>query len=336
MTIADIGETGLIKQIQKIIGSTVSPEVIIPIGDDSAALKTSNDVYQLLTCDIQIEDSHFRLDWISPYQLGRRAMSVNLSDIAAMGGEPKYALISLGLPKNLDLDFFNELYRGFRDQGDETATQIIGGNLAHTDEKIIIDIFLIGEVKSTQLMTRKGARPGDRIYISGLVGSGFGGYLALKQFDKEFTTELSDLVEAYLQPKPRLEAGRSAAKSGYCTALIDVSDGLSTDIHHLCSSSGVGAELYQLNIPISENLSIIADIVHSEIHELALHGGEDYELLFTMRQDTPQDVIDEIAVESGITLTEIGRILHKSNDIKVVDLNGKRELLQPSGWDHFL
>ncbi len=169
-SLSEIGEFSLIERIKKILPETDNPELLVDIGDDAALIKINDQRALVITCDIQIEDQHFRREYMSPYQIGRRAMAVNLSDIAAMGGKPRYALVSLGLPPSLSTDEYDSLFRGMRDELYPTTAAIIGGNLARSADRLIVDITLLGEVDLPHYRTRRGAKAGDRIFVSGRLG----------------------------------------------------------------------------------------------------------------------------------------------------------------------
>lgn len=334
-TVADIGEFGLIARLQQFIPPVESDGLIAGIGDDAAVVRLDEHRAMLITCDIQIEDQHFRTDYISYYQLGRRAMAVNLSDIAAMGGKPLFALISLAFPSSLPLDHFDELYRGMRDQLTEFSATIIGGNIAKADHGLIIDITLIGEVEMGQLLLRTGARPGDRILITGQLGGAAAGLAILTNFGRAYPDQFAPLVEKHRQPCPRIAAGQLLAQSGFATAMIDISDGLASDLYHILSASRVGAEIDQQRIPLPQQIHLACEAVHRPVWDVVLHGGEDYELLVTMKSETPDHIIERIMRESGTPITEIGRILEPEAGYSLIDVDQKRIPIRPQGWDHF-
>lgn len=334
-TIDQIGEFGLIDRIQKLLPQLSSQDVILGIGDDTAVIRIDDYRSLLATCDIQIEDTHFRLNRITAYQLGRRSMAVNLSDIASMGGKPTFALVSLGLPNETPLVVFENLFKGMRDQLAEFSAHIIGGNLANSYEKLIIDIFMLGEVASNRILTRSGAQVGDRIFVTGSLGASAAGFYVLEKFGEAFPKEFADLVRAHLQPQPQIRAGTLMAQSGFASAMIDISDGLVSDLFHLCDMSQVGAEVYRERLPLANNLVQIESIAPKNKFDLALNGGEDYELLFTVKSETPPNIIKKIVNQSETALTEIGRILPQKEGVWLIDAENNRLPLQPKGWNHF-
>lgn len=334
-SVADIGEFGLIDRIQKILPEAKHEDVLIGIGDDTAVIKIDAHRAWLVTCDIQVEDQHFRLQHISPYQLGRRAMAVNLSDIAAMGGKPTFALVSLGFPKSLPLSDFENLFKGMGDQLAEFSAIIIGGNLSNTESKMIIDITLLGEVSPKQFLTRSGAKAGDRIFVTGNLGASGAGFYLLEKYGKNYPTEFDELVQSHRQPIPRIQIGQRIAQSSWGTAMIDLSDGLASDLNHICKMSSVGAEIYQYQIPLPDNIFKASALTNHLPLQLALHSGEDYELLFAARPEIPNSLLNSIIKDTGVPITEIGRILPADCGYYIIDRQSEKSPIQPKGWDHF-
>jgi thiamine-monophosphate kinase len=334
-SISEIGEFGLIERIKKLVPKASEDNILMGIGDDTAIIKITAEKWLLATCDIQIEDTHFRIRRGSPYQIGRRAMTVNLSDIASMGGKPTYALISAGLPPDLKTENFDDLFKGMSDALAEHSAFIIGGNLAHISDKLIIDVFLLGEISPDQILLRSGARPDDRIFVTGTLGASAAGFYVLENYQKDYPEKFTHLVRSHLEPVARIEAGMAIAKSGYATSMIDISDGLAGDLKHICESSNVGAEIFSGNIPFPERIDELADYISKSKLDLALHGGEDYELLFTMQPDTPSQIIKKIATESETNITEVGRIVSMEEGYNIITAENQRLPLKPKGWDHF-
>ncbi|MBD3233934.1 MAG: thiamine-phosphate kinase [candidate division Zixibacteria bacterium] len=334
LTVAGIGEFGLIDRIKSMINPSMSDNVIIGIGDDTAAIKIDENKVLLATCDIQVEDIHFKLDFISPYQLGKRAIAVNLSDIGSMGGKPTFALVSMALPKKMSVDNFDEVIRGMQDQMKQFSGSIIGGNLARTNQGLIIDIFMMGEAQAGRILTRSGAKAGNLIFTTGCAGSSAFGLKILQKFGKRFPAEYDRLVKKQLEPEPRIELACRLAESNFVTSMIDTSDGLGADLKHICDGSEVGAELYQDEIPVEE---LVDDYVaESEINKWKqiLFGGEDYELLFTAPSKY-EDQIKEISKSSGIPITKIGKITEPESGLAVIKDDGSRMVLDGEGWNHF-
>lgn len=334
-TVADLGEWNLIQRIQQLLPAMSGRDVILGIGDDSAILRLDDHRALLITCDIQVQNQHFRLQQISPYQLGRRAMAVNLSDIAAMGGRPTYALVSLGFSADFAASSFDALIGGLRDQLAEFSAQIIGGNLSRTRHDLIIDITLLGEAPIQQALTRSGAQAGDRIFVTGTLGESAAGFYVLEHYGTNYPAEFEPLVRKHLQPIPRLTAGQLIAQSGFATSMTDISDGLAADLDHICSASGVGAEIDEDRLPRPDRIDQVATRSGQSIRTLLLHRGEDYELLFTLRPETPTTVVNSIVQSSGVPLTEIGRMVPKEAGMDLISHDRQRLALHPEGWNHF-
>ncbi|PIX21438.1 MAG: thiamine-phosphate kinase, partial [Deltaproteobacteria bacterium CG_4_8_14_3_um_filter_45_9] len=230
----EIGEFGLINRIRKWITSS-DPALVQGIGDDVAVIKMGAKAL-LVTTDILIEGIHFDRSWLDPYQLGRKSLAVNLSDIASMGGIPKYFLISIGLPKNLPLSFISSFYLGLKKEAKQFRVELIGGDTS-LSQKIVINICLLGEGRKKDLLFRKGARVGDDLFVSGTLGDAALGLKILQEKGKIIGAE--GLIKKHLSPCPRVELGQTIAKHHWATAMIDVSDGLLIDTSHLLQESGV-------------------------------------------------------------------------------------------------
>jgi len=311
--IKDIGEVDLIGRISK---NPRNKSILMGIGDDAAVVKTK-DGLQVLTTDCMVEGDHFRTDWFTPKQIGMKSIEINVSDIAAMGAIPKYALISLALPKTLEVSFVDEFYDGMWSSCEKYSMEIIGGNMTHS-EKIVISITLIGEVDKKNLCLRGDAKPSDYIFISGEIGYGRAG-LRLFQEKKD---GYDFVKKRYLEPKAQLDF--SLKVSQYANAMIDVSDGLASEIKHICNESKCGAIIYKEKIPINNAVCAAAKKLNENEMDYALYGGEDFELLFTVSENN-LDNIDGFL---------IGRI-NDGSRIKI-QYNNKEKDLVCKGYDHFL
>ena len=333
--IAEFGEFPLIERITRILPKINDPNLLVDIGDDTAVIKIDQQRALLVTCDIQIEGQHFRLEYMTAYQVGKRAMAVNLSDIAAMGGTPRYALISLGLPKTFSVEDYDSLFEGMRDELYSHQAVIVGGNLSQSADKLIIDISLLGEVILPHYLTRAGAQVGDRIFVSGKLGASGAGYQILQKYGKSYPKKFQSQVDAHILPCPRVELGKRLAEIGQITAMIDISDGLAGDLYHICEKSGVGAEIYEEQLPLADNIQEISRLTVKPILDIALHSGEDYELAFTVSPETSHESIEVVSKSLSISLTEIGKIVPSSQGYYLRNSQGKKTILQPRGWDHF-
>lgn len=327
MLIRDIGEFELIKRISAGLVCTGRP-VIVGIGDDSAVLHPPEGKLQLVTTDMLVENVHFRLDTAKPFQIGWKSLAVNISDIAAMGGEPTYAFISIGLPRETTVEFVDELYSGIRRIAEVYSVDIVGGDTVSSPH-LIINIALLGEVEAENLVLRSGAKTGDALVVTGDLGGSEAGLAILKH---ELPVEGT---EKHLMPTPRVREGRFLAKSGHVTSMIDISDGLASEVHHICEASGTGARLCMRSIPISGNVHRVAEYIGKGRYDFALYGGEDYELLFTCQPDKVSLLAEDILKDCGTPLTIVGQIMEKSHSITMEDIAGRIAPLEPRGYDHF-
>lgn len=327
MLIKDIGEFNLIKRVSAGIGRVHRP-VIAGIGDDTAVLTSPTGKLLLMTTDMLVENVHFRLDTATAFQIGWKSLAVNISDIAAMGGEPTYAFVSIGLPRQTDVEFVDELYSGMREIAGIYCVDIIGGDTVSSPQ-VIINISLMGESDAGKCILRSGAKTGDIIGVTGDLGGSSAGLDIL-------TSKLPiEGTEKHLMPVPRVNEGRMLALSGYVNSMIDVSDGLSSEVNHICEQSGTGARLYMKNIPLSHNVRQVAECTGRDPYDYALYGGEDYELLFTCQPDGFQVLADEMLKVFGTPLTCIGRIVNASESVIITDLSGNDLELKPCGYNHF-
>lgn len=340
MELKDIGEFGLIKRLTKNI--TLDKEsVIVGVGDDVAVVKTKAEKYLLLTCDILIEGTHFTKETITPYQLGKKVVAINVSDIAAKGGIPKQALISIGLPKDTKVVYVEQIYRGIKEQSKKFNIDIVGGNTALSKDKIFVDLFLVGEIKPDLLLLRSRAKPDDKILVTGNLGDSSAGLKIIEnqdlklediKFEKKYKTKLK---QAHLSPNPRLLESRIIAKSNLANSMMDISDGLSSDLAKICEASNVGAIIWEEKIPVSKETLAFAKSIGKSPFNFALHGGEDYELLFTTPKENVEIIIKKIQRETKTKVTEIGEIKDRKFGIKIVKTNEEMTPLNTYGWNHF-
>jgi thiamine-monophosphate kinase len=335
--VMDIGEFGLIRRINDLLNreGVLSEGVTLGIGDDTASFLPRPGYEILVTCDSLVEGRHYLPGAISPFDLGRRAMALNISDIGAMGGRPLYALVSLGLkPESLVRDI-EEIYRGFLKELNPLAASIIGGNLTKTGNGLFIDITLIGEVEQGKGVRRSGARPGDCILVSGYPGQAAAGLHLLLQGQDDPRLLDHPLVKCYNTPSHRALLGRAVGQSGLATSMIDTSDGLLGDLGHICTESRVGAELFQEKLPVSEALRQAAQGLHRDPYDYLLGESDDYELIITCLP-TNVPLLHSLRSQCPpVPLTEVGRITEQPGEIVLIQPEGQRRPMKPSGWDHF-
>lgn len=277
--------------------------IIKGIGDDAAVIEISKNKYVLYTCDSLVSGVHFLEKYSSPYDIGRKVAAVNLSDIASMGGTPKYMLVSLFLPKGTAEKFIDTLYEGLTEECKKYNVEIIGGNIAKNN-KFIIDIFLVGEVNPKNLVLRSGARVGDAVMVTGTLGG------SLRRFI----------------PIPRVKEGILLGRSGMVSSMIDLSDGLSSDIQHICDESNVGVKIFFKKLLVSKGVSRLT----------ALNAGEDYELCFTAAFKNISYLSKLLKKKTGTKITVMGEVISPNRGRWLIDENSKKIKLVAKGWDHFI
>jgi thiamine-monophosphate kinase len=333
--ISELGEFPLIDRLAQIIAIDRA-DILVGIGDDVAVLDPGGDELLLATVDNQVAGVHFLRHVSTPYQVGRRALAINLSDIAAMGGQPQFALVSLVLPRDTEVAWVEDLYRGLRAEADSYGVAIVGGNMARSPESICVDVTLLGRVKRKHLLLRSGARPGDRVLVTGQLGEAAAGLqLALEPELSLASAEREPLLRRYLTPTPRLPESAVMAQSGRVTAMIDISDGLSSDVGHICEQSGVGVRLWVDALPISSAVRRVAELTGTPWWQLALAGGEDFELCFTAPPDAVGALTAAVRQETGTPVTVIGEVLPAEHGRLLVLPDGQEASLEPGGWEHF-
>jgi thiamine-monophosphate kinase len=302
------------------------------IGDDAALVGVARGNDLILTTDLSIEGVHFLRAVHPPRSVGHRALARSLSDIAAMGGAPRFALVSLAIAKRTTRVWLEEFYAGFRALAKRFGVAVIGGDTAVVPERTVVDVVLAGEVRRGRALPRSGARPGDQIFVSGKLGLSALGLMFLKTRRAELRRSplCVEAVGAHLYPVPQCALGSYLSAKRLASALIDISDGLSTDLGHLVEASGVGARVWASLIPAPE---VSAPHLALGINplELALHGGEDYQLLFSV----PPRKVSLIPREfRGLPLHRIGEIIRRKA-LLIMRSDGRQERLPPAGYDHF-
>jgi thiamine-monophosphate kinase len=330
-------EFALIARLTKNLPS--NDAVSFGVGDDCALLDLGGERLTLATCDSQVEGIHFTLKTSTAEQIGRKALAVNSSDIAAMGGVPRFALVSLVIPPHIAPDFVEQVYSGLRQEAERFSTVIVGGNIASSgaSSPFVIDITMLGAVERESVILRSGAREGDIVCVTGMLGDAAAGLYTLLHPDNDYTFGACEYVRRrHCVPEPRVEVGQVLSRFGpqIVTAMLDISDGLSGDLAHICERSRVGACVEVACLPISSSLQTIAHESGQDALHWVLHGGEDYELLFTVAPGYEQQVRAAVLAETGIDVACIGGILPASEEIGLVLPGGQRERLRSQSWDH--
>jgi thiamine-monophosphate kinase len=321
--------------------------LILGIGDDAAVLRARAGFDSVITADLLVEDIDFRRASL-PQDIGYKALAVSLSDIAAMGARPRWTLLSLGLPQGVyDTPYATGIYEGFLSAARRFGVVLVGGDVSRTPERIVLDSIVIGEVRRGRAVLRSGARTGDHIYVTGTLGGAAAGLRLMEHVNGLRTraarirslSKFEALARRQARPLPRVECGALLGERRLASALIDLSDGLSSDLTHLCEQSGVGALIEAARVPIASLLRR-ADAISStqlarnltgDAFALALHGGEDFELLFTVRPRVAARLPLRLG---GVPLTRIGEVREAHEGIRISH-GGRAEMLRPSGFDHF-
>jgi thiamine-monophosphate kinase len=337
-----------IKRRAEAARSSKADGLVEGIGDDAAVLNGRNGRDSVVTADLLVEDIDFRRASL-PQDIGYKALAVSLSDIAAMGARPRFALLSLGLPQDIwDTPFAQNIYEGFLSAAREFKVTLIGGDVSRTPERIVIDSIVIGETRRGRAVLRAGARAGDHIYVTGTLGGAAAGLKLLERAHSLRTraararllSGFAELTRRQTRPTPRVACGALLGERRLASAMIDLSDGLSSDLAHLCERSGVGALIEAARIPVApllkrEDAATRSDrftrALNDDALDLALHGGEDFELLCTVRPRLAARLPQRLG---GVRLTRIGEVRAAGEGIRI-SLDGRTEILQPTGFDHF-
>ncbi len=323
MRLAELGEFGLIDRIADKVAASSS--VPLGIGDDAAALLPTPETLTLITSDMLLEGVHFDLSFGDPQSLGRKSLSVNLSDLAAMGAKPRHFLLSIALPRELSLEFMDGFMSGLLEQAERFGVTLVGGDTCASKGGLAISITALGEQRPERVVKRSGAAAGDLIYLTGTVGDAAAGLRELRAGVRG-----GFLVARQLDPQPRVAAGVALAEAGLASAMIDVSDGVLGDLGHICERSGVGARLDLARLPLSEEYRATSG---ADPYALALSGGEDYELLFCVPKGRGGEM-EALVAGLGLTATRIGEIVEGSG-LQLIDADGGAYLPAQRGFDHF-
>jgi thiamine-monophosphate kinase len=317
MLISELGgEFALLKRVLKQVDD---PSVVVGPRDDCAVLEHTTEKHLIVTTDMMVEEDHFSLKWHSPKQIGRKLMEANVSDIVSMGGDPKYALVSMSIKRDTTVEFVEELYKGMYESAKRHGVLIVGGDTTHGTE-YVFNIALLGEVDKELMRLRSDALPGDTICVTGHLGSSTAGLKLLLPGKEGYVLD-------HLEPSSRTsKEAKTIAK--YANAMIDVSDGLASEVRHICEESGVGALIEFEKIPIIDTTLDAAGVLSLDPYDFALYGGEDFELVFTM----PEGKIEELRKEFS-DFTAVGKILKKEEGTHLLKEGKKIEMKK--GYDHF-
>ena len=317
--------------------SFLPSSLILGIGDDAAVIEQRTGIDTVITADLLVEEVDFRLTTTRARWLGHKALAVSLSDIAAMGARPRWALLGMGVPSFLWRSGFPELfYEGFFELADLHGVTLIGGDVSRTPERVVIDSIVLGEVARHGAVFRSGARPGDHLFVTGELG---GARLGLGLLERRMYRDagpverqaIEHAIRRQVLPEPRVSWGALLGRERLATAMIDISDGLSSDIAHLCSESGVGASLHEERIPIDHSARYLGGRLRLDPLEAALHGGEDFELLFTV---SPRSVSRLPGRVGNVPATYIGDVTYERDGIRI-GARSRNRRLKSGGFRHF-
>ncbi len=339
--LTDLGEFGLIARLTAGLADG-DESVVVGVGDDCAVLDDGGDRLLLITTDLMAEGVHF-LPRTDPVALGDKLLSVNLSDVAAMGGTPRHAVLAVAVPAGLEVAYLDGVYAGLRRRARRHGVSVVGGDTTRSGAGLVLSLTLTGRARRGGVLTRSGARPGDAILVSGTLGdSGAGLALSTAVGDAGALGTLPGLAQAdrdvlrarHDTPEPRVDLGRMLPRFEGVHAAIDLSDGLASDLGHICRRSEVGARIDLSLLPLSGALLRFAAETGWDPRSLAASAGEDYELCVAVDPGASSTLVAE-ARALGIGLTEVGRMADGHSDIQWTDGNGHPVDPPSGGWDHF-
>lgn len=334
--ISSLGEFGLIDRLTANM-PMVNASTILGVGDDAAILHHPADMEQLVTTDLLLENVHFDLTYVPLKHLGYKSAVVNFSDIYAMNGTPRQITVSLGISRRFTVEHIEALYAGIRMACEDYGVDIVGGDTSASNQGLVISITCIGEAPRDRIVKRSGAKPTDIICVSGDLGAAYMGLQLLerekvasagrKDFEPDFAGK-EYILERQLKPRARRDIIEALAKADILpTAMMDISDGLSSELLHICKASGVGCRVYEDRIPIDYQTAIMAEEINMNLVTAALNGGEDYELLFTV----PLTMHDKVKALDNVRV--IGYIAKADEGCAMVTRDNTEITLRAQGWN---
>tara|TARA_B100000315_G_scaffold260336_1_gene320946 strand:- start:5297 stop:6322 length:1026 start_codon:yes stop_codon:yes gene_type:complete len=333
--VTQLAEFSLIQRIAKRFGE-LRNQTLVGIGDDCAITQPNSKNLQLITTDLLVEGVHFNRHFTNSRDIGYKAMVANLSDIAAMGGTPLQFLTSIAIPPSFTRKDVDALYEGIMKPAKASGVALIGGDTSSSPKKLFLSLTLIGKVKPSHVIHRTGLQVGDEIFVTGTLGDSNAGLRILKTPPHKHIprASLTWLSQRHLRPTARLRAGQLLAKHKIATAMIDLSDGLSGDLARICELNSVGATVNITHLPISKALCTYAHYIGKQAYKIALQGGEDYELLFTVRPESlPR--IKRWKTQGLLDATHIGTITPKRKGIQIITPAGLLQPMRIKSYDHF-
>ena len=336
--ISDVGEFGLIDRMAQMLGAPDDDDLLVGIEDDAAVYRAGEGRVHILTTDALIESVHFDRMFTPMQNLGAKAVSVNVSDVVAMNGRPRYATVAIGVPNNFTVEAVEKLYEGMRQACEAYDLTIIGGDTTAA-RHLTLSVTVVGEAKETDIVERRGAQPGDVLCVTGDLGGAYAGlkvllaqHKAMREEGESFTPDLDPhryVIERQLSPHARLDVVADWAERGVMPhALIDISDGLASEVHHICDRSDCGALLQSAAIPIDLETRAVADQFAEEVDTYALYGGEDYELVFAL----PEEELEKLDPES---FAVVGECTPADDGVQIRMPEGDVMPLAKAGFSHF-
>ncbi|MFC1573604.1 thiamine-phosphate kinase [Candidatus Latescibacterota bacterium] len=324
-TLADIGELEFIERIRKSMPFD-GGSIIRSAGDDCLVTEPFSEHPALFTTDTFIDGVHFTPAYASYKEIGHRCMAASVSDIAAMSGIPLYSLVSMSMPRSLLVDDAAGLFKGLSETAERYGCPACGGETTSTPGPLTVTVTIIGFAERDRLVTRNGAQVGDGIFVTGFIGDAMAGLIAFQENQADCHT----LKRKFLTPEARIDISRKLTKSFRLTSMIDLSDGLASDLLHICMESEVGAVIEADRLPFSEEFQKLMNKTSRDPIEFALTAGEDYELLFTSDNDSS----DTMTIP-GLPLTRIGTITRRQKGITIRFSDGSQEKISKKGYEHF-
>jgi len=330
--LTEIGEFGLIDRITRIVNGS-KPDIVVGIGDDAAVVRSDLRKLKVLTTDVMVEGIHFNLAYTPFESLGWKALATTISDVAAMGGIPLYGLVSLALPVSWNVENVELLYKGLKRCGDVYQCTLVGGDTVQSQGMCFISVAVMGEIEEGSVVRRNGAKEKDLICVTGELGGATVGFEVLESGQGK--DNFPDSVSRFLEPKVRLQESQQLVKEMHVSSMIDISDGLSSEITHLCQQSDCGCIIWEDQIPVSKEAIFWSRGHEKAISAYALKSGEEYELLFTVARTEFEKWRNSTKNKKNVlNITVIGEITRKEEGICSMK-GGKKKQLVPDGWDHF-
>ncbi len=346
MRLTELGEDRFLEMLRERVPAS-GPQVKLGIGDDAAALSLPAGEMALLSTDVLVENVHFTRQTLPPRFIGRKAVAVNASDIAAMGGRPVGLLASVCVPVATEVEELLAVFDGIIERTGELGIELVGGNLSQSPGPMIVDVSILGVSLGGRMLTRHGARPGDSIYVSGKLGaaaqgldllkegmavSASGAVLVPRQLREGPVPLAESCLRAHRDPEPRIQLGQFLCEHNLASTCIDLSDGLSRDLKRICRENGIGARIIETALPIHPGVLAWERVRRRPPLEQALAGGEDYELLFTTGDEQK---LRDWPDEEGVAVTRIGVVTESNQGVKLRMRDGAERALDSAGWDHF-